>query len=253
MALMKKLVPFLIVFSLVFYFVRTNDEYNTRILVADLGGTPWLYAAVSTIFGILAAFAIQQEWVEWNSLVEAVKGETDGLEKLYLWSSNFPEKIRQPIHGDIKKYLSLIIHNGWDYGERGAKSQEVENVIVDLNQNIYHIFAEAPELMPTSFALLSSILNQRSNRIHYSSQHMPPLLRNTLQFAAFLLIFLSMFIGIKNIWLAFVFTASIAGLAFSIFSVLIDLDNPLKPGSWHVTTSGYEELLHRIETQEAAS
>jgi len=251
MRLIKKLVPFLFIFSFIFYFVRTNDEYNTRILVADLGGTPWLYAAVSTIFGILAAFAVQQEWVEWNSLVDAVKGEVDGLEKLHLWSNNFPEKIRRPIHDDIKKYLSLIIRDGWNYGEHGMKSNEVENVIADLNENIYHIFAEAPQLMPTSFALLSNILNQRSKRLQYSYQHMPLLLKNTLEFSAFLLIFLSMFIGIKNIWLAFIFTASIASLAFSIFLVLIDLDNPLKPGSWHITTDDYKALLEKIELQEA--
>jgi hypothetical protein len=56
-----------------------------------------------------------------------------------------------------------------------------------------------------------------------------------------------MFIGIKNIWLAFLFTASIASLAFAIFLVLLDLDNPLKPGSWHITTKDYENLLARID------
>ena len=70
---------------------------------------------------------------------------------------------------------------------------------------------------------------------------MPPMLKNTLQYAAFLLIFLSMFIGIKNIWLAFLFTASIASLLFFIFTVLRDLDNPLKPGSWHITTRDCDE------------
>jgi hypothetical protein len=75
---------------------------------------------------------------------------------------------------------------------------------------------------------------------------MPPLLRNTLRFAAFLLIALSMFIAIKDIELAFLFTASIASLAYSIFLVLTDLDNPLKPGDWHITTKDYQALLTKI-------
>ncbi len=246
MALVKKLIPFLVVFWTIFYFIRTNSIYDTRLLLANIDGLPWLYAVVGTVFGVLAGFAIQKEWDEWNALTDAVRGEVDGLEKLYLWSSNFPEKIKSAIHIDIKRYLTLIIKEGWSYSEKGEKSQEVEDVITDLNNSIYKIFDEAPQLMPTSFALLSVVLNHRSARLQHSAEHMPPLLRNTLRFAAFLLIALSMFIVVNNIWLAFLFTASIASLAYSIFLVLTDLDNPLKPGDWHITTKDYQTLLKRI-------
>lgn len=246
MKLLKKLIPFVIVFGAIFYFVRTNSLYNTRLLLSNIDGIPYLYAVVGTVFGMLAAFAIQKEWGEWNALVDAVRGEVDGLEKLYLWSSNFPEKIRNPIHANIKKYLELIIKEGWQYSERGQKSKDVEEIITKLNNSIYCIFDEAPQLMPTSFALLSIVLNNRSARLQHSSEHMPPLLKNTLQFAAFLLIALSMFIAIKDIELAFLFTASIASLSYAIFLVLIDLDNPLKPGDWHITTDDYKALLAKI-------
>lgn len=246
MTLLKKLIPFVIVFGAIFYFVRTNSLYNARLLLSNIDGTPYLYAVVGTVFGVLAAFAIQKEWEEWNALTDAVRGEVDGLEKLYLWSSNFPEKIRNPIHANIKQYLELIIKEGWQYSAKGEKSKEVEDVIAALNNNIYCIFDEAPQLMPTSFALLSIILNNRSARLQHSSEHMPPLLKNTLQFAAFLLIGLSMFIAIRDIELAFLFTASIASLSYAIFLVLRDLDNPLKPGNWHITTDDYKALLKKI-------
>ncbi len=246
MALIKKLIPFLIIFGAIFYFVRTSNLYNERLLLANIDETPYLYAVVGTIFGVLAGFAIQKEWEEWNALTDAVRGEVDGLEKLYLWSSNFPEKIKRPVHPDFKRYLELIIRHGWQYTEKGEKSQEVEEIIADLNNNIYRIFDEAPQLMPTSFALLSNVLNHRSARLHHSADHMPPLLRNTLRFAAFLLIALCMFIAIRDIWLAYLFTASIAALAYAIFLVLTDLDNPLKPGDWHITTKDYQALLAKI-------
>jgi hypothetical protein len=246
MALVKKLIPFLIIFGTIFYFIRTSSLYDTRLLLSNIDETPYLYAVVGTIFGVLAGFAIQQEWEEWNALTDAVRGEVDGLEKLYLWSSNFPEKIKDAIHTEIKRYLELIIKEGWRYSEKGEKSQEVEDIITDLNNSIYKIFDEAPQLMPTSFALLSTVLNHRSARLQHSAEHMPPLLRNTLRFAAFLLIALSMFIAIKDIYLAFVFTASIASLAYAIFLVLTDLDNPLQPGDWHITTKDYRALLEKI-------
>jgi hypothetical protein len=246
MALVKKLIPFLIIFGTIFYFIRTSSLYDTRLLLANIDETPYLYAVVGTIFGVLAGFAIQKEWEEWNLLTDAVRGEVDGLEKLYLWSSNFPEKIKSAIHAEIRRYLELIIKEGWQYSEKGEKSQEVEDVITDLNNSIYKIFDEAPQLMPTSFALLSSVLNNRSARLQHSAEHMPPLLHNTLRFASFLLIGLSMFIAIKDIELAFLFTASIASLSYAIFLVLTDLDNPLKPGDWHITTKDYQALLAKI-------
>ena len=138
----------------------------------------------------------------------------------------------------------------WRSTERGEKTPEIDDALGALNDDIYRIFTEAPELMPTSFALFSNVMKYRSYRIQDSARHMPHILKNTLQYAAFLLIFLSMFIGIKNIWLAFLFTASIASLAFSIFTVLLDLDNPLKPGSWHITTKDYEDLLARIDARK---
>jgi hypothetical protein len=249
MSLIKKLIPFLLIFSFVFYFIRTNDEYNTRILLADLGGIPTLFASVGTIFGLLAAFAIQKEWDAWNALSEAVNGEADSLEKLYLWSDHFPENVKLSFHENIKKYTSLVVSH-WDSTERGEKTPEIDKALDALNDDIYHVFTEAPALMPISFALFSRVMEYRSSRIQDSARHMPRILKNTLQYAAFLLIFLSVFIGVKNIWLAFLFTASIASLAFSIFLVLLDLDNPLKPGSWHITTKGYEDLLARIDDRE---
>jgi hypothetical protein len=247
MKLLKKLLPFLAIFSLVFFFVRASDEYNTRILVADLGGTPWLYASVSTIFGVIAAFAIQKEWEEWNGLVDAVQGENDGLEKLYLWSTGFPANLKDKIQGNIKNYLKVMIRDGWEYSHKGKRSEEIEATIASLNASIYEIFSEDPRLMPTAFFLFSNILANRSKRLQFSARHMPPLLKNTLQFAAFLLIGLSIFIGVKNIWLAYMFTASVASLAYAIFLVLRDLDDPLTPGDWHITTKDYKELLAKIE------
>jgi sugar phosphate permease len=79
---------------------------------------------------------------------------------------------------------------------------------------------------------------------------MPPILKNTLQFSAFLLIGLSMFVAVEDIWLALLFTASIATLAFSIFLVLLDLDNPLEPGDWNITSKSYRKLLEKIGDEE---
>jgi hypothetical protein len=105
--------------------------------------------------------------------------------------------------------------------------------------------------MSITFALFSRIMESRSKRLLYSSAHVPDLLNQTMRFGAFLLIGLSMFIGVTNVWLAYLFTISIACLAYSVFVVLNDLNQPLEPGDWHITTKDYEELLARIETSQS--
>ncbi len=253
MKLLKKLVPFVIVFSGIFYFVRASSFYNSRILIADLGGIPWLYGAVSTMFGIIAAFVIQKEWEQWNDLLDAVKTETDGLEKLYLLSNNFPAAVKAKIHRNITDYLKVIIKEGWQFSERGIRSPEIEDIFNALSATIYEIASTAPQLMTITFALFSRIMESRSKRLLYSSEHIPNLLNHTMRFGAFLLIGLSMFIGVRSIWLAYLFTVSIACMAYAVFLVLNDLNQPLEPGDWHITTKDYEDLLERVQTSDPAN
>lgn len=252
MKLLKKLIPFLTIFTIVFLWLRSSDLFNRQIVLADLGGIPWLYAAVSSIFGIIAAFSIQKEWDQWNNLVDAVHGEVDGLEKLHLWSENFPQAIRDRLHGTIREYLRIIIGEGWEYSEKGKRSAEIEKAVHDLNSSIFEILRAAPELMPTSFTLFTNVLEHRSKRLLFSSRHTPELLRQTLFLGAMLLIVLPSLIGVKNAGLAYIFTASIASLAYSIYLVLNDLNYPLRPGDWHLTTEPYQELLRKLEAPRPA-
>ena len=173
-------------------------------------------------------------------------GEIDGLEKLHRWSGHLPDKIGTEMRGYIKKYLTLVTHDGWKHNKKGEKDIRIEDVIMGLDMSVYKMFNETPGLASTSFSLLTKILDYRSSRIEYSGQHIPPLLKQTLHFSALLLIGLSMFVAIKDVWMALLFTASIACLIFSIFLVLKDLDNPMESGDWQVTTKDYEDLLEKI-------
>jgi hypothetical protein len=251
MKLIKKLVPFIIIFSAIFYFIRSSNLYSTKVLIENLSGVPALFGAIGIIFGIIAAFVIQKEWEQWNNLVDAVKTEVDGLERLFLWSNNFPKDLKLRIHADIVGYLRVIIKEGWQFSERGMRSPDIEDIFNALNSTIYEISATAPQLMSITFALFSRIMESRSRRLLYSSEHVPDLLNQTMRFGAFLLIGLSMFIGVRTEWLAYLFTISIACLSYSVFLVLNDLNKPLEPGDWHITTKDYEDLLARIEASRS--
>jgi len=247
MNIFQKIIIFIIGFSGVFYFVRTSDYYNSKILLADLGGIPWLYSTIGVIFSIIAAFAIQKEWDNWNNLVEAVKNEVDSLEELWIWAERLPENIGKKIKELIIEYIKVVINEGWQKSERGERSEAAERTILSLRYTFLDVSQSNSQLLRGSLLPLAGLLRYRKRRLHFSARYMPNILRYILVFSMCLLIFLSLLVGIKNIWLDYIFTLSIAMLVYIIYTVVIDLNYPLRPGGWHLTTKDYKELLKRTE------
>ncbi len=239
---------FVIGFSGVFYFVRTNDYYSSGILLADLGGIPWLYSTIGMIFSVIAAFAIQKEWENWNNFVETAKNEVDSLEEIWIWTEHLPANAQKKIKELIDQYLKVIISEGWQKSEYGERSETAEKAFSSLRSALFNSSQQDPRLAADSFSLSGNLLRQRKNRLHLSARHTPNILNYTLIFSMSLVVFLSLLVGIKNIWLDYIFTLSIATLAYTIYMVISDLDHPLRPGGWHLTTKDYEDLLRRMNT-----
>lgn len=82
---------------------------------------------------------------------------------------------------------------------------------------------------------------------------MPKILLYTLRFATFLMIVLCPLIVVRVFELHFIFSASIALLSYTIYIVICDMNQPLKPGGWHLTTADYSNLLSKINGEESKS
>ncbi len=244
-----KIVLFTLVYSVVFYFLRTSSYYNVSLLLADLGGIPWLYATIGSIFGIISAFIIQKEWAQWNNLEDAVKSEVQAINELWLWTENLPEVNKNKIRQAIIDYLRVLTGEGWRKTERGEISKELEKALATINLSISEIQTVSSNqyLISTSFKLFSNLTRYRVKRMRYSSVHMPQILKRVFRFATVLVIFLSPFIAIKKIEIHYLFTVSIALLAYTIYLVADDLDHPLRPGGWHLTTKDYKTVLKNLE------
>ena len=96
------------------------------------------------------------------------------------------------------------------------------------------------------FEVLLDLIEARNQRLNVSNEHMPIILKRIVFFTDILLIILSLFIAVNNVYLDYIFTASIGMLAFALIVVVDDLDNPFRPGTWHLTTEGYEQLLKEL-------
>ena len=92
-----------------------------------------------------------------------------------------------------------------------------------------------------------NIQTNRNDRLHYSSGGVPVLLYFVISVATFLVIVLSLFIAVPNVMLDYLFTVSVALLAFSILMVIEDLNHPYRPGSWHLKKDKYKKLYEFIK------
>jgi len=241
-----KVVLFVLIFSLIFYFLHDIDFYNKKIILADLGGVPWLYASIGTLFSILAGFIIQKEWENWNSLVDAVNNEVHTLREMWLWSRFLPTDISGIFYNSIKLYLEEMSNDGLRKSEKNEKSNKIEESIAILNITIFNMFKDQPLVAKNAFDFFKKLIEQRTQRIRHSSHHIPKSIKRIVLFATILMICLCVFIGVKNVWLDYVFTMSVSMLAYVIYLVIDDLDNPLAPGGWHITEESYKELLNEM-------
>lgn len=243
--LVGKLVSFTIIFSCIFFILHSTDA--TKVLVRDnledLGGIPWLYSAVCLIFSILAGFVIQHEWDQWNDFMEAIKGEVSTLRSLWLWSQHAPDSGTKLLEA-MRQYLIVTIQDEWRPQALGESDAAVRALAVVQEEASTRF--QYSELRMTTVGIIGDLLRYREQRLHSGQRRMPVVLKATVGFADGLVIVLSLFIGVKHLWLDYLFTVSIALLAYVLYLVIDDLDHPLRPGMWHMTSKPYEHLLAQL-------
>ncbi|MFA6253840.1 MAG: hypothetical protein WC640_01085 [Candidatus Paceibacterota bacterium] len=244
-----KIIIFIIIFTLVFWLLRGEEGLlisSLPLLMADVGGLGWLYSTIGLIFTLMAAFVIVYEAERWSSLNEAVNNEISAIGELIIWSKNFSTEAQAKLTKGLRDYINLVAKDEWEKSRNGQKSAKIDKPLTELNQAIVSIAKESPEMSDQSFDLFSEILNTRADRIHFSLLHTPRIIINTLVFSDIMLIVFSLFVGVQDIALAYLFELGIAILGFVVYLVVIDLDSPLKPGGWHLTTDDYKELLNHL-------
>lgn len=248
--LTRRMLGFLAVYSAIFFFLRSDAAFNAHILMdseAELGGTPHLFTAIGTIFSIIGGFIIQNRWNRWNSLIDAMRTEVATLEALVVHAGFLPREIGAGIVAAVRDYAQAIVDEGLEQSGAGGSRLE-ENALSSL----YAAISEASQrgvAVATEVRLTTDLMTQRRNRLHHSANHIPPVLRAMMLSACILLWTQALLIGVPNVWIDYLFTAGIAGLACLLYLVILDLDNPLQPGFWELTPKDYRALLTHHQNQ----
>jgi hypothetical protein len=242
-AIIKRILLFFVPFTVVFWLVHW--QFETVISRSTLNGLSGFFSAEGVIFGLIVAFVIQREWEMWINLSESVRAEIDAVREMWKWSVHAERKLCEEAHLHLEHYLKLIVAE-WDADRVNIRNASVDAELDELRGILASMSLSAGNL---SFPLQSAFTNltqARDLRLNFSNEHMPSILKRIVIFADIMLIILSLFIAVNNLYLDYIFTAAISLLAFALILVVDDLDNPFRPGAWHLTTEGYEALLKEL-------
>lgn len=241
-----QIILFFIAFSAVFYGVRLIPGMDISSLNPSMDGVGWLYSQIGLIFGVFAAFTIQSQAKKWDELLSAIRQEVNNLRRLFWLSYHLTPVQAKKLRGNIRNYLSLVIHEGWKDIDTGHRSTNMEFAIQSLQEVVFDISHDIAAYSPTATAIIRSIFESREERMFQSAKRTPLLLKATIYVGAFFMIGLSFFIAVSNFWINFIFVGSISFLVVLIIMVIEDLEHPYRPGHWHVTQEAYQILLNEV-------
>jgi len=248
MSLIIQTILIFVLFSAAYFGVHHIPGMDLRSLRLANDSAGWLYSEIGLIFGVFAAFTIQAQAKEWDELLRAIREEVNSLRRLLWLSYNLPPQKAQKVNISIFNYLDHIVHEGWKNIDCGHRSPQLEASIRLLQEDVFDLFKSNHSYAPTAEALIRSVFESREERMFYSAKRTPMLLKGTIYMGGLMMIILSYFIGVSNIWIDYIFTGSIALLIILIVLVIEDLEHPYRPGHWHITQDAYQSLLEEVRT-----
>src|SRR3989344_481063 len=108
MRIFIQFILFAVLFSIVFFVVRTSGVLPAKILLDNIFGITALYSTVALIFSIISAFIIQNQWARWTNLETSIKEEINSLWELHIFSQHLEKGVRSEIKIGIRNYLKNL-------------------------------------------------------------------------------------------------------------------------------------------------
>ncbi len=243
-----KTIHFLAIFFIPFYLIRVVEIIPSSLLNESVNGAAWLYSAMATIFGMVSAFIIQNQWNRWDNLVNTTKGEINSLKELIMISSFLTKENKNKIKVEIKNYLNCLINKeSWKQIDKGQTVNSVEETMINIQRHVFDISENETKYSKEIIRVFGKLKSHRNNRLRYGAEHLPSILNLIISFSTYSIIIFSMLIYIENIYIDLLFTGGISILVFLIYTIIKDLNHPYKPGSWHLAKNDYKSLLAEIK------
>ena len=245
--LVQKIVLFAIGFSVIFYVVRTSGIIPQEVVSEDARAIVPLFSGISLIFSIISGFVIQAQWHKWRTTLDAARGEVNMLRHMYTMAEHFPTKTKNNLRDAIKSYLAVFLKataNPVDL--TGNRSRAVDKALNNVEEHVFFVLEKHMQTGMGMFMLFSRVMEYREQRIQNSRQRLPIMLRWLIVLLIIILVTSSFFIFFNNIWFEYIFRLILALLAYTVYLIIDDMDNPYLPGNFRLSFIHYRELLDEM-------
>ncbi|MBA3723366.1 MAG: DUF4239 domain-containing protein [Candidatus Levybacteria bacterium] len=248
---LSKIILFAAGFSIVFYTVRVSSIIPNNLVVDDFRSVIPLFSSITVIFSIISGFVIQAQWHKWDTLIDAVRGEVNMLRHIYVMAQNFPAGPRKKLRNSIEEYLEVLIASSdISSHHRGVRSKNVDKAMYEIDKNVFYVLDKYTQTGMGIFMLFNRAMEFRETRIQNGSNRLPIMLKLLIILMTITLIGASFFIFFNNVWFEYVFRLILALLAYTIYLIIDDLDDPFCPGNWQLKFKGYKELLQEMQEEK---
>ena len=185
-----------------------------------------VFGAISIIYSLILAFVIVAVWDDYDNLNKSIQMETDKLNSILAHSSALPDSVRQIVGKSVYNYCDQVIGQEWHMQKTHANHP---SAIPVLRQALLTIQLETETQVRIFDVIdrdLSSISDQRRNRLSHTNSQMPNLIWYVLKTGTVLLILFAYFFRVPSLKLKHVYLGFLV-IAISMCMFLVyTLDHP---------------------------
>jgi hypothetical protein len=197
---------------------------------------------LSILYSIVLAFIVISAWENYEKVEETMENEANAVANVYHYLNVFPDTTQNRIQGEIKKYVSLVIKEDWEKQQWGKESEEADNIIHGLGDQIHPKTPEELQVYPLLIEQINYCCIYRRMRVSSAAADIPLLIWSILLIGALVLIFLSSFFYLEHSILKKFLSGTLSAFIFILLFIAFALSNPYK-GSTKLKPEPFEELI----------
>lgn len=210
--------------------------------------TGYVFSAVGVIYAVVLGFVVVIVWQKYDGTVQNTQSEVAGIADVYRTVGGFPDPQRSHIRGEVKRYITWVVHDEWPAIQTGHNPSKISPLLEHVGGDITYFEPKTPgqiDVHQAALAELQRAFDTRRLRIEQTSNSVPPILWFTLIVGAVATLSFSFFFGMENRGAQILMTGILAALIAMMFVVIYEFSSPLD-GIMRVPVDGWAQLLARL-------
>ena len=219
-----------------------NDKVNesTNELVVNT------FNISGVLFSLLITFVVVSVWDNWEEMDTDVASESNALANMYSETFHLPDSQKEPLRKVIRLYTKSLIVDEWPAMKEGIETKVTQDYFIQLRARVhqlYNIPGDNKYFYSQIYPIYIQLSDLRRNRLHQSSDGLPPMVWYLLFTGSFVTILISFFYKAKSLKIQYLMNFLMA-LMFSIgMYICYDLHNPFR-GDSRISSEPFQILLN---------